>query len=204
MIRCKVRPSCQSRRIRVALATVALAFGLAFAAPSTALASIDEAPNLVDPTQRADNSFIYDTTVAALYSQASLYDDRTVQVTGEVIGDRVNAAGSQGYWITLTETQKENKSSISLLMSEEQTEQISHYGRYGVVGTTLQVRGTYHQSCVEHDGLPDVHVTNASVLEQGRDINEKLDPPKLLPGILAILVGIGLLGLFNYLRERER
>ena len=48
-----------------------------------------ESTNLVDPTQRADNSFIYDTTVASLYSQASLYNDRTVQIMGEVIGDRV-------------------------------------------------------------------------------------------------------------------
>ena len=45
--------------------------------------------NIVDPTQRADNSFIYDTTIESLFAETSLYDGRMVQVVGEVIGDRI-------------------------------------------------------------------------------------------------------------------
>lgn len=159
--------------------------------------------NLVDPTQRADNSFIYDTTVASLFSQASLYNDRTVQVMGEVIGDRIRAADDRS-WITLTETNADDKASISVLLSLDQTNQISHYGRYGVEGTTLQVRGTYHQACDEHDGLPDIHATTSSVQAQGSDRPDSFQVSELMPGITALIIGFALIGAFYFARERTR
>ncbi|MBQ3301233.1 MAG: hypothetical protein IJH04_03680, partial [Eggerthellaceae bacterium] len=52
--------------------------------------SVDRAPeNIVDPTQRADNSFIYDTSISSLFEESSLHDGQIVQVEGEVIGDRI-------------------------------------------------------------------------------------------------------------------
>lgn len=202
-----------SKKTKVAKATkfvVAFSLIISLFSPSLAWAEesedglpASESTNLVDPTQRADNSFIYDTTVASLYSQASLYNDRTVQIMGEVIGDRVKGPNGM-YWITLTETLKNDKSSISVLMSEEQTSQISHYGRYGVMGTTLQVRGTYHQACDQHDGLPDIHATTSSVMESGKDTPDSLNPRDFLPGFVAIIVGLVLMGLFYFARERMR
>lgn len=159
--------------------------------------------NLVDPTQRADNSFIYDTTVASLFSQASLYNGRTVQVVGEVIGDRI-WAGDDKSWITLTETNADDKSSISVLLSADQAGQISHYGRYGVEGTTLQVRGTYHQACDEHDGLPDIHVTTSSVQATGADQPDTFHAADLVPGMIALIIGVALMGAFYFARERTR
>lgn len=159
--------------------------------------------NLVDPTQRADNSFIYDTTVASLFSQASLYNGRTVQVVGEVIGDRIRA-GDDKSWITLTETNADDKSSISVLVSADQANQISHYGRYGVEGTTLQVRGTYHQACDEHDGLPDIHVTTSSVQAAGADQPDTFRAGDLVPGMITLIIGVALMGAFYLARERTR
>ena len=96
-----------------------LAFALALALPASAFAedenpsssdsaasakaepatSVDaNAENIVDPTQRADNSFIYDTTIEALFEQASLYDNRTVQIVGEV---DVRSAGADAARTTL-------------------------------------------------------------------------------------------------------
>ena len=87
-----------------------LAFALAFALPASAFAedeassssdsaasakaepatSVDaNAENIVDPTQRADNSFIYDTTIEDILAETSLHDGRIVQLVGEAIGDRV-------------------------------------------------------------------------------------------------------------------
>lgn len=170
----------------------------------TAWAGETDGQNLVDPTQRADNSFIYDTTVASLFSQASLYDDRTVQISGEVIGDCIGSDDPAMKWITLTETATQDKSSISVLLSSDQAGQISHYGRYGVVGTTLQVRGIYHQACDVHDGLPDVHATNSSVLWRGQDTPDQLGPNELVPGIVMVIIGLALMGAFYFVRERNR
>ena len=87
-----------------------LAFALAIALPASAFAedeassssgsaastspepatSVDtNAENLVDPTQRADNSFSYDTTIEDILAETSLHDGRIVQFVGEAIGDRV-------------------------------------------------------------------------------------------------------------------
>lgn len=183
---------------------VALACLLAFAAPLSALADEDD-HNLVDPTQRADNSFIYDTTIESLFEQASLYDNRTVQIVGEVVGDRIETNdGTGNCWVMLTSMDEDNSSSISVLLSAEQASQIDHYGRYGVTGTTLQVRGTYHQACGVHDGLPDLHATNSSVLAKGIEHPDLLNPVDFLPGFVLILAGLALMGVYYFARERMR
>ena len=172
--------------------------------PTTATA-IEGDDNLVDPTQRADNSFIYDTTIESLFEQASLYNDRTVQVVGEVIGDRINSnAGDGSCWITLTVTESEDKSSISVLMSNDQANQIDRYGKYGVTGTILQVRGIYHQACDEHDGLPDIHATISGVISKGVEHKDRFSISEFIPGLIAVAVGLVLMAVFYLARERTR
>ncbi len=190
--------------MRIMLALASMVLTICTLTPTLAFAE-ESTENYVDPAQRADNSFIYDTTIESLFEQASLYDDRTVQVVGEVIGDRIVATGHRGFcWITLTVTDVEDKSSISILMSDEQANQIDRYGKYGVTGTILQVRGTYHQACSEHDGLPDIHVANSSVMSKGVDHPDELNLRDFVPGILAIIIGSALMGAFYYARERTR
>ncbi|MBQ9043328.1 MAG: hydrolase [Eggerthellaceae bacterium] len=181
---------------------LALAFALAF--PLAAVADEGDG-NVVDPTQRADNSFIYDTTIESLFEQASLYDDRTVQVVGEVVGDRISTNdGTGNCWVTLTSMDEANASSISVLLSAEQANQIDQFGRYGVTGTTLQVRGTYHQACGEHDGLPDIHATNSSVLAKGVEHLDSFSLGDFAPGLIAVVIGLALMGVFYFARERMR
>lgn len=163
--------------------------------------------NRVDPTQRADNSFIYDTTIDSLFGQATLYEGGTVQVVGEVIGDLISA-GREGeremYWITLTSIDVENKATISVLLSGEQAKQIDHYGRYGVTGTILQVRGTFHQACGEHQGLPDIHATNSSPIARGIEHPDQFVFDDFVPGIIVVIIGAALLGVYYFVRERSR
>ena len=173
--------------------------------PNKADAAEDESEaNRVDPTQRADNSFIYDTTIDSLFNQASLYDERTVQIVGEVIGDRIIADRYGNVWITLTATETEDKSTISVLMSEDQASQIDRYGKYGVTGTILQVRGTYHQACSEHDSLPDIHATESSVMSRGLEKPDEFVASEFAPGIVAVILGFALMGAFLFARERMR
>ena len=159
--------------------------------------------NLVDPTQRADNSFIYDTSIGAIAGQSSLYDKRTVQVEGEVIGDRI-AEGPGYYWIELSSSDEGDTANISVLISEDQTAQIDRYGRYGVTGTTLQVRGTYHQACDEHEGLSDIHATNSAVVAPGVDHKDAFEIGAFLPGVITVVIGVILLLVFRFARERLR
>ena len=186
---------------------VGLAFALlvAFAAPTRTAYADETDENLVDPTQRADNSFIYDTTIESLFEQSSLYEGRTVQVTGEAIGDRIVANGSEeGYWVTLTVIDSEDKSSIPVLMSVDQANQIDHFGKYGITGTILQVRGTYHQACIEHEGLSDVHATNSAVMAKGVEHPDTFTLREFVPGVIAVVIGGILMAVFYFARERTR
>lgn len=175
-------------------------------AAAPAATSVDgSSENLVDPTQRADNSFIYDTTIESLFDESSLYEGRTVQVTGEAIGDLIMANDAEGNcWVTLTSTDVDNPSSISVLMPEEQARQIDHFGRYGITGTHLQVRGEYHQACAEHDGLPDIHATNSAVAVRGVEHPDEFRGGDFVPGVIAVIIGAGLLSLYYIIRERAR
>ena len=187
---------------KLIIALVALA---AFSFPAFAYAEEAGEGNIVDPTQRADNSFIYDTTIESLFEQASLYDNRTVQVVGEVVGDRIQVNdGTGNCWVMLTSMDEDNASSISVLLSAEQVNQIDRYGRYGVTGTTLQVRGEYHQACDVHDGLPDVHATNSSVLARGAEHPDEFVLGDFAPGFAAVLIGLALMVVFYIARERMR
>ena len=163
--------------------------------------------NLIDPTQRADNSFIYDTTIDTLLEQATLYEGNTVQVVGEAIGDLIQAGSFDGremYWIMLTSTDAENKASISVLITAEQAKQIDHFGRYGVTGTILQVRGTFHQACSEHEGLPDIHSSNVEAITSGVEHADVLVLREFVPGFIAVLLGVILMGAYYFARERSR
>ena len=203
-----------------------LAFALAFAFPAAALAededpsssssaasaavepatSVDaNAENIVDPTQRADNSFIYDTTIEDILAETSLHDGRVVQFVGEAIGDRVLDDASGKYcWVTVESMADGSDANISVYMTVEQAEQIDHFGRYGVTGTTLQIRGTFNQACSNHEGLVDVHATNVGVMARGVEHPDTLNLSNFGFGIFLIIVGAALMAAFYFVRERMR
>ena len=200
-----VRSKSVARAVFIALVTFALLIAATTIGYQPRIAhAAPEDDNLVDPTQRADHSFIHDTNIESLSEQGSIYNDHEVQVFGEVIGDCI-AATDEGYsWITLTVTDAEDKTSISVLISDEQAGQIDHYGKYGVTGTILQVLGEFHQACSEHDGLADIHCTDSSVLARGVEHPDDFNVGDFAPGIVAILIGLALMLAFYAARERMR
>ncbi len=205
---------------------VMLAFALAFALPASAFAededpsssdsaasaapepatSVDtNAENIVDPTQRADNSFIYDTTIEDILAETSLHDGRIVQFVGEAIGDRVlDDASGKCCWVTVESMADGSDANISVYMTVEQAEQIDHFGRYGVTGTTLQIRGTFNQACSNHEGLVDVHATNVGVMARGVEHPDTLNLSNFGFGIFLIIIGAALMAAFYFVRERMR
>lgn len=189
-----------SARALAALALVAACTGPAWAAEG------DEAsdPNTVNPQQMPDSSFIYDTSIADLYSADSYLNNQTVQVVGEVVGDRINAEfDSANCWIALQAVDGSN-ADIPVFMTKEASRAIDRYGAYGVRGTTLQVRGIFHLTCPEHDGLTDLHADHVSVVKKGEDLREAPDPSRFVPGALAIALGLVLIVVFYRLRESQR
>ena len=74
------------RALRVALA---VAFCLFACIPVVAFADDgdgEDDSNLINPQQRPDSSFIYDSSIIDLSKADSYYDKQTVQITGEAVG----------------------------------------------------------------------------------------------------------------------
>lgn len=180
--------------------------GVACASGDAAQAWADEPAtddNAVNPQQLPDSSFIYDTSIDDLASADAYYDNQTVQVTGEVVGDSIKEGFDDSHrWITLASDG--GASTIAVWMPTESADKIDTFGAYGKVGTTLQVRGTFHLVDQQHDGVSDLHAEVVSVVKPGHATPDKLDPAAFAPGVAAVIVGLALTGVYYWLRERQR
>ena len=181
------------------IALVMLVCVLVLGAPHAAKAD----DNTVNPQLLPDSSFIYDTDIIELDSADPYYDGQTIQVVGEVVGDMIISEPLNSYcWITLSTTNPESNASISVYLLKSDAEKIDDFGKYGVRGTILQVRGTFHLACSEHDGETDLHAENVSIVSPSDSNPDVFDLNRYIPG--AILVFIGLICMFVYYRLKER
>lgn len=166
--------------------------------------------NYVNERQIPDGSFLYDTSIEVLASADILYDNTTVVVTGEVVGDRIAAdVGSNSSWITLYSLHKKvnetyNPSSIQVYVSNTLADTIDTYGRYNAHGTHVQVNGTFHLACVDHDGISDIHADSLQVVQAGARVNDPLILSEFFPGIIAVALGLLLMLVYRRMKERAR
>lgn len=191
------------RRAGTVLA-IALVFLLALmCAPNTLWAEENESEgNRVYVNQLSDSSFLYETSIADLAQADSYYEGQTVLVKGEVVGDRVNDEfREENCWITLQDDE-ESPSVLAVSLTKEQTNVIDTYGQYGSTGTQLQVRGTFHLECSEHQGLSDVHADEVSALQPGSTTPEPVNYRVLVGAIIACVIGFALLVVYYVRRER--
>lgn len=188
------------------VAVLAVLLAAVFALPAAAHADEPaEGDNAVNTQQLPDSSFIYDTSIAALGNADAYYDNQTVQVVGEAIGDSIREGlDNRHRWITLAANEKDSTATVSVLMTAEQAAKIDTYGKYGTTGTKLQVRGTFHLVCTEHEGLTDLHADIVTVVEKGKHHEDEFDVNAFVPGAIATALGLALMGVFYYLRERQR
>jgi len=164
-----------------------------------------EGENTLNPQQLPDSSFIYDTSIIDLSTADPYYNGQTVQVVGEAVGDSIHAdAWSENRWITLSATDTTVNASVSVFMSEENAAKIDMLGKYGETGTRLQVRGIFNLVCSEHDGLTDLHAEYVSVVAPGASMPDQFDMFMFVPGALTVITGLILMGVFYYMRERQR
>ena len=190
------------------LATLLLLAAALLALPTLAWA--DEGDGEVDPENRIntqqlpDSSFIYDASISDLEKADSYMDGQTVQVVGEVVGDRINAElDSDHCWLTLEATDGSH-SEVTVYATMAASRLVDTYGAYGKRGTVLQVRGTFNLACPDHEGLTDLHVDHVSVVSKGVQEPDEFDALKFVPGVALIVVGAALVLVFFRMRESRR
>lgn len=192
--------------MRKGMAAAALAFALAlpaFACPQAAFADEPaEGDNAVNVAQLPDSSFIYDTSITDLSTADTYYDKQTVQVTGEVVGDRIIAGDGRHCWLQLASPS--DSSTVSVYLTNESADKVDTYGAYGRKGTTLQVRGTFNLACPDHDGASDLHAQVVTVTEKGKATPDEFDINAFTPGMVTVMIGLAMMVVFYLLRERQR
>lgn len=160
--------------------------------------------NRINTSQLPDSSFIYDVSIEELANADSYLDRQTVQVTGEVVGDRITSETNPKYcWITLQSQDPNDDSEVTVYMSKSSSKAIDMYGAYGKEGTHLQVRGTFYLASKDHQGTSEIKAESVSVVSPGEILPDSRNPKSIEPGLAFIFIGSILMLLFNILRERQ-
>ena len=151
------------------------------------------------------SSFLYDTSLDDLASATIMYDGQVVQITGEVIGD-ILKAGTEGthVWVTLASTIEDSDATVVVYLPVSWASMIDTLGVYGKTGTILQVRGTYHLACADHEGLSDIHVENVSVVSAGAVTPDTFHLKDFAFGLVGVVIAGALVLVFHMLRQRLR
>jgi hypothetical protein len=139
------------------------------------------------------------TTIVGLTNAGQQLDGQEVTIQGEAVGD-ILIADRNRRWLML----QDGGATISVLVSAEDAAKVTRLGRYGQVGTRLEVTGEFQAGCAEHDGLTDVHAVRVLVVDGGSVAEGHFNVRKLEGGALLAIVGLCLLVLHWRLRERTR
>lgn len=160
--------------------------------------------NTINDGQVSDNSFLYDAAIADLAGADSYYDKQTVQVRGEAVGEAIRLTGGEkGFsWVTLRDG--DSGSSVSVVMANSDVQKIDMFGAYGKTGSRLRVQGVYNLACEEHEGESDIHAAAVTVEETGFAHPDRFVARDFAPGAIAVVMGLFLMALFFYARERAR
>lgn len=162
--------------------------------------ALDADGNVVDEGQVADSAFLDDAKIGDLNSANSYYDGQAVRITGEVVGEAINADTDDTVWITLYDS--ESDSSISVYMKKSELHKIDTFGGYGKTGTLLSVHGTFNLSCEEHGSVSDVHAQTVTVSAPGSTKEQEPTIEMFEPALIAVAIGGFLLLVYMRLRER--
>ncbi len=167
---------------------------------------LDAQDNAINEGQVSDSSFLYDAAIADLAGADSYYDGQTVQVTGEAVGEAIKSLGEPGGEdnVRVTLYEASSGSSITACMSAGDADKIKMFGAYGKTGSIVRVQGTFNLTCKQHDGESDIHADVVTVVQQGSDHPDELDPKRFIPGFAAVGVGLVLMLVFWRIKERSR
>ncbi|MDD3726236.1 MAG: hypothetical protein PHI44_03480 [Candidatus Ratteibacteria bacterium] len=129
-----------------------------------------------------------------LFEQVSLYDGKEVVVQGEVIGDIMR--DGEHFWVNI----KDGDAFMGIVIDALQKDKIGCLGRYGIIGDTIKVRGTYHLHCPVHYGERDIHAEKLEVLESGYTVPKPLRIDRI---VVSIILGVITIFILLYAQKQS-
>ena len=131
-----------------------------------------------------------------LIENASVYNNTEVSIEGEAIGEFLER-GDDG-WINILD----NTNAIGVRITAKDAELIQTYGNYDYKGDIVKIKGTFYQTCPDHDGETDFHCTSIEIVEKGYSTQHSISFARII--LLIILLIIALILLPFFLKTRRK
>jgi hypothetical protein len=123
------------------------------------------------------------------------YDGKTVEYTGEVVGDLM--ARKNHAWINVND----GSNAMGIWSERALIPPIKYFGSYGNRGDTVLVRGVFHRSCPMHGGDMDIHASEITIVATGEPASHGTSVSAVVSA--AALLITSLLA-FTMFKRRER
>jgi len=137
-------------------------------------------------------SFVISPTIAItsdkLIDNAKLYDNTTITIQGECIGD-IMARGNH-VWVNIND----GSSAIGIWAEKELVKDIVHTGSYNFIGDQVKITGAFHRACPVHGGDLDIHAEKIEVLKHGERVHYMINWERLY--IAAVLLAVSIILVF--------
>lgn len=117
-----------------------------------------------------------------LVNNAKLYDGKTVNYKGEVIGEIMKRGDFA--WVNVHDGAK----AIGIWVPLALTREIVYTGSYKAKGDIIEITGIFNRACPEHGGDLDIHAQALRKLDSGKLIRERLNSSKVSQAL--ILLGV--------------
>jgi hypothetical protein len=138
---------------------------------------------------QSDSIVIPQVNVRILLEAPDTYDGQSVKISGELIGQALHQ--KHGVWFHLLD---DEGSAIGIWAQKEDLPPFTYYGKFGIQGDRLSLRGVFHKACLLHGGDTDIHLLEVEEHHPGRVLDlDRVNPLKWCTLLALLVIFLGLL-----------
>lgn len=100
-------------------------------------------------------------TINTLIEDAKVYDQTTINLSGEVIGEVLERKDNA--WININD----GSNAIGIYLPLAWTTDLQYFGSYQATGDKVLIEGVFNRSCIDHGGEMDIHARSIKIIEVG-------------------------------------
>ena len=117
-----------------------------------------------------------------LLNSPDLYNNQTIEVEGEVIGEPL--VESDGLWVNIL------SKGVNLgifVFNPQEIKGITYWGSFRATGDIIKAKGTFYKECSAHQGV-DLHAYSIEIIERGSLRKETIPHEKVKWTIIAAII----------------
>ena len=137
-------------------------------------------------------------TVSQILQNQKEWDGNEISYQGEVIGQAIFEKNH--VWINVMDREF---NAMGFWIPSSEIKKISNYGKFGVKGDILEMKGVFHKVCPQHGGETDIHSDLITVLEKGSLFPKNRIPISKMILCVLLLAGIVLLYFFTSFKKSK-